>query len=105
LLISSTLCFAAVSTSTPSQPGTGWAFQGITAVLPEHRGHRLGLLAKSEMLELLIGRAPDVRRVLTRNADANRHMAAINERLGYQVSSVHRDWELDLAVARAGRQP
>jgi GNAT superfamily N-acetyltransferase len=98
-------CLAAVTQVMCDPANSGWAFQGITAVLPEHRGHRLGLLAKSEMLELLIGRTPDVRRVLTRNADANRHMVAINERLGYQVSSVHRDWELDLAGAHSGRHP
>ena len=87
----------------PGNPG--WAHQGITAVLPAHRGHRLGLLTKTEMLYLLITRAPEVRRILTRNAGVNEHMVAINEQLGYQISSVRRDWELDLAAAFPDRQP
>jgi GNAT superfamily N-acetyltransferase len=74
----------------------GWARQGITAVLPEHRGHRLGLLVKLEMVDVLMQLVPDLRHILTRNAGANEHMVAINERLGYQLRSVRRDWALDL---------
>jgi GNAT superfamily N-acetyltransferase len=98
-------CLAAITQVTIDLANPGWAQQGITAVLPGHRGHRLGLLAKAEMLELLIKRAPDVRRIVVRNASTNEHMVAINEQLGYQVSSVRRDWELDLAGAFPDRQP
>jgi GNAT superfamily N-acetyltransferase len=76
----------------------GWAFQQITAVAKEHRGHRLGLLVKVANLEQLIGVDPGVRRVLTGNADANRYMIAINEMLGFHVSDVYRSWDLDLAA-------
>jgi GNAT superfamily N-acetyltransferase len=79
-----------------------WGFQQITAVLPEHRGHRLGLLIKIAMLELLTRHEPNVRHIQTGNADANQHMIAINEELGYKVVNVYRDWELDLPLARSG---
>ena len=79
-----------------------WAFQQITAVLPAHRGHRLGLLVKVAMLELLLTRAPTVRLVQTSNAGANAHMIAINEQLGFTVSGTGRDWELTIADDPAG---
>jgi GNAT superfamily N-acetyltransferase len=80
----------------PSIPG--WGFQAMTAVLPEHRGRRLGLLVKLAMLDLLLGREPDVTGILTSNAGPNDHMIAINEQLGFEVRSVHRSWELDLTT-------
>jgi GNAT superfamily N-acetyltransferase len=78
-----------------------WGFQQVTAVLPKHRGHRLGLLVKIAMMELLTEHEPDVRHIQTSNADANDHMVAINKQLGYQVLHVYRDWELDLTAAPA----
>jgi len=74
----------------------GWAFQQITAVSKEHRGHRLGLLVKVANLEQLTSDDPSVRRILTGNAGANRYMIAINEALGFHVSDQYRDWGLDL---------
>ena len=76
----------------------GWAFQQITAVSKEHRGHRLGLLVKVANLEQLISGDPGVRRILTGNAGANEHMIAINEMLGFHVSDQYRSWDLDLAA-------
>jgi RimJ/RimL family protein N-acetyltransferase len=73
-----------------------WGFQQITAVRPEHRGHRLGLLAKIALLDLLARHEPGVRRIQTSNAGANSHMIAINEQLGFAIAGVSRDWELDL---------
>jgi RimJ/RimL family protein N-acetyltransferase len=70
----------------------------VTAVVPAHRGHRLGLLVKIAMLELLAEREPAIRRIYTGNAGSNAHMIAINEQLGYHISAVHRAWELDLAA-------
>jgi GNAT superfamily N-acetyltransferase/RimJ/RimL family protein N-acetyltransferase len=75
-----------------------WGFQQLTAVLAEHRGHRLGLLVKIAMLGLLTERDPNVRHIQTGNAGANEHMIAINEQLGFTVLAVHRGWELDLAA-------
>jgi GNAT superfamily N-acetyltransferase len=74
-----------------------WGYQLTTVVLPEHRGHRLGLLVKIENLELLGRTAPHVRRVTTGNASSNEHMIAINEQLGFQATSVYRRWELELS--------
>jgi len=76
----------------------GWGFQMNTAVLAAHRGHRLGLLVKAEMLDLLAAQEPTVRHILTGNAAENEHMIAINEQLGFTVASVRRNWELDLTV-------
>ena len=50
-------CLAAITQVTTDPANPDWAQQGITAVLPEHRAHRLGPLTKTEMLELLIKRA------------------------------------------------
>jgi GNAT superfamily N-acetyltransferase len=92
----------AALTQLATDPGSpGWAFQSLTAVLREHRGHRLGLLAKVAMLDLLLDREPGVSRILTSNAGGNEHMIAINEMLGFEACSVHRSWELDLT----GRLP
>jgi GNAT superfamily N-acetyltransferase len=63
-----------------------WAHQGLTAVTRPHRGHRLGLLVKAEMLRWLAETEPKLERVETGNADSNRHMIAINEALGYQLA-------------------
>lgn len=59
-----------------------WAEQHDTAVLPAHRGHRLGLLLKSTMLLWLSDDEPHLRRILTENAASNAVMIDINERLG-----------------------
>jgi len=75
----------------------GWAFQQITAVAKEHRGHRLGLLIKVANLQRLTSDDPSASRILTGNAGANRFMIAINEKLGFRVSDQYRYWDLDLA--------
>jgi N-acetylglutamate synthase-like GNAT family acetyltransferase len=74
----------------------GWGFQQLTSVRREHRGHRLGLLIKIAMLNLLAEREPDLQHIFTGNAGANDHMIAINELLGYKIAAVLRSWELDL---------
>jgi len=74
-----------------------WAVQQVTAVRPEHRGHRLGLLAKIAMLDLPADREPAVRRILAGNAGGNHRMIAINELPGYRITQTLRNWELDLA--------
>jgi RimJ/RimL family protein N-acetyltransferase len=62
-----------------------WGFQQLTAVVRAHRGHRLGLLVKTAMLELLASAEPRLEFIETGNAAVNEHMIAVNEQLGYQV--------------------
>ena len=63
-----------------------WGFQQLTAVVRAHRGHRLGLLVKTAMLELLATAEPQLERIATGNAAENAYMIAVNERLGYEVA-------------------
>jgi GNAT superfamily N-acetyltransferase/RimJ/RimL family protein N-acetyltransferase len=72
----------------------GQALQALTAVGRPHRGHRLGLLVKVAVHEWLARAEPGLRAVFTWNAQANEHMIAINEQLGYRVSGRFRSWEL-----------
>jgi len=80
----------------PDMPELG--FQQLTSVRRDHRGHRLGLLVKIAMLNLLAEREPGLQDIITGNAGANDHMIAINERLGYEIAAVLRSWEVDLAT-------
>ena len=67
----------------PEQPT--WGLQQLTAVTRPHRGHRLGLLTKTAMLELLASAEPQIERIETGNAATNEHMIAVNDQLGYRV--------------------
>jgi RimJ/RimL family protein N-acetyltransferase len=62
-----------------------WGYQQLTAVTRPHRGHRLGLLVKTAMLELLAEAEPQLECIQTGNAAANEHMIAVNDQLGYEV--------------------
>jgi GNAT superfamily N-acetyltransferase len=78
-----------------------WGFQQLTAVIRTHRGHRLGLLTKTAMLELLAEREPQVERIATGNAATNQHMIAVNEQLGYRVVEPGwRAYEMNVADMR-----
>ena len=79
----------------PSEPA--WGFQELTAVSRPHRGHRLGLLVKVAMLELLAEREPQLARILTGNTDTNVHMIAINDDLGFRVLSEWSEFEVGTA--------
>jgi GNAT superfamily N-acetyltransferase len=87
----------------PETPG--WGFQGLTAVSRPHRGHRLGLLLKAAMLELLAEREPQLRWVITSNGDSNSHMIAINAKLGYRILDSRTSWQLDVADVLARPVP
>ena len=41
--------------------------------------------------------APEVRHIITGNAGQNEYMIAINEQLGYEISSITRTWELEIS--------
>lgn len=59
------------------------ASQGITVVLRDHRGRRLGMGLKVATLRALREVEPRCRHVFTDNADVNVHMNAVNEQLGF----------------------
>jgi GNAT superfamily N-acetyltransferase len=63
----------------------GWGHQTITAVIRKHRGHRLGVLVKIAMMDLLATAEPRLERIVTWNTDSNQHMIAVNEALGYTI--------------------
>lgn len=76
----------------------GYAGQYDTSVIREHRGHRLGLLLKTEMMLWLREAEPGVRWIDTGNAESNAHMIAINEALGYEVMTRYLGWQRHLDV-------
>jgi RimJ/RimL family protein N-acetyltransferase len=81
----------------PARPD--WGVQELTAVVRPHRGHRLGLLVKLAMLDLLGEREPQVTRILTHNAEGNEHMIAINTALGFELLERQLTWEIEAARA------
>jgi GNAT superfamily N-acetyltransferase len=75
-----------------------WGHQLLTAVTREHRGHRLGLLVKTAMLDWLAVAEPALERIVTGNAAVNQHMIAINEELGYELlRPLAQSYELSVA--------
>jgi len=75
-----------VVTVATEAPGIG--DQHDTSVVGAHRGHRLGLLLKAEMVRWLVGPdgvEPQLRTIDTWNTESNDHMIDINERLGYRI--------------------
>jgi GNAT superfamily N-acetyltransferase len=63
----------------------GVAEQHDTSVLQAHRGHRLGLLLKSEMVLWLRAAEPQLKEIDTWNAESNDFMIGVNELLGYRI--------------------
>jgi GNAT superfamily N-acetyltransferase len=63
--------------------------QEDTSVVGAHRGHRLGLRLKIEMLRWIAEERPEVRATETWNSAENHHMLAVNERLGTEVVDRH----------------
>lgn len=66
--------------------GTTLAWQENTLVMPQHRGHRLGLALKVATHRQLGERAPHLRVLATFNSQVNPWMIGINEKLGYRVA-------------------
>lgn len=81
----------------PDHPG--WGHQELTVVARAHRGHRLGLLLKAAMLELLAEREPQLEAIETYNAETNAHMVGINETLGYRITGRLTFWQMPAAAA------
>lgn len=59
--------------------------QHDTAVVASHRGHRLGLLLKTDMNLWLRDTEPQLTVVSTWNAQSNDHMIGVNEQIGYRL--------------------
>lgn len=70
--------------------------QWDTIVLPEHRGHRLGMLTKAANLLQVREAVPAGASIMTWNAEENRHMLSINEALGYYPVMVEAGFERSL---------
>jgi mycothiol synthase len=77
----------------PKDPAT--AIQQSTGIDPAHRGLGLAKWAKAAMLERIRENRPDTVRVRTENAYSNGPMLAINEALGFTVTSSRTEWQAD----------
>jgi GNAT superfamily N-acetyltransferase len=76
----------------PLRPEVGG--QADTAVARQHRGHRLGLLLKIEMMRWLADVEPQLKIIETWNNVDNNFMINVNEALGYRLSRVFNMYEL-----------
>ncbi|MEU8794934.1 GNAT family N-acetyltransferase [Streptomyces sp. NPDC048643] len=76
--------------------GRGDAQHYGTGVLPEHRGHGLGLWMKAESIRLARERYPELSGLLTDTADSNAPMLAINDALGYRPTHRAVEYQRDL---------
>ena len=95
---------AALTGVTVDPADSGWGHQLLTVVTREHRGHRLGLLLKVAMMELLATTEPQMERISTWNAESNKHMIPVNEALGYIPYGQPGIWsQLEVTAAGAGR--
>lgn len=78
----------------PARPEFG--MQGDTAVARAHRGHRLGLLLKIDMMHWLAEAEPQLEVVETWNQAGNDFMISVNESIGYRLDRIFDTYELNL---------
>jgi len=71
----------------------GQALQFITLVDPDHRGHRLGTIAKIENLRRARQEDPGIARITTWNAASNGYMISINEAMGFRPAWGGMEWQ------------
>jgi GNAT superfamily N-acetyltransferase len=74
--------------------------QESTVVLPEHRGHRLGMLVKAVNLREHARLRPAARRISTWNNETNAPMLAINTELGFRPAGGSAELQAPLAQVR-----
>jgi GNAT superfamily N-acetyltransferase len=72
------------------------AFQGITIVHPEHRGHRLGTIVKIENFRHARRHLPRLRYIDTWNAAVNDFMISINEAMGFRKVEAWHNWQAEI---------
>lgn len=72
-------------------------FQNQTLVLPDHRGHRLGLAMKVANLRALVTDEPHRTRVHTWVGPGNGHMRSVNTLLGFAAVELLEEWQRDLS--------
>jgi GNAT superfamily N-acetyltransferase len=68
-------------------------YQWDTLVLPEHRGHRLGLALKVANLAWVQATHPERRSLRTWNAESNGPMIAVNDALGFEAVEYEGRWQ------------
>lgn len=78
----------------PRQPEL--ADQADTAVARHHRGRRLGLALKIDMMRWLAEAEPQLKTIRTYNNADNDFMITVNEALGYHLSRVFATYQLTL---------
>jgi GNAT superfamily N-acetyltransferase len=83
--------------STPDADRTRPTDQGITLVLKEHRGHRLGMLTKVANIRQLMEVSPESPFITTDNAEENRPMLDVNEAVGFRATGYEGVWQKKLS--------
>lgn len=76
--------------------GEAYAHQSATLVLPEHRGHRLGVAVKIANLLAMQRDRPDLTHVSTYVAPGNTYMHDVNDALGFVPVETLTEWALAL---------
>lgn len=70
--------------------------QGDTGVFPTYRRRGLGRWLKAAMLDKVLRERPEVRYILTGNADSNAPMLKINHELGFRPYLAQTIWQVEL---------